>query len=304
MNYIDLGLPSGNLWADENVFVNGKTHFSFVEAIEEFGDELPSSESWQELFDYCKRKWDDKRKGYVLTGPNGNTLFLPVEGWQKWNEETKELNGGGVYDVGGNGRYWSSSPYGVDSARSVNFYSGYVYPQSYSYRLYGFSIRLCKNKNMSQQTINIPDGFELVQTSKTTFEIKKKQKQLPKTWEEFCQIKFLKKNEAYINTNSTIMSTSGERNAHFDRNTLPTRKDAESILALIQLIQLREYYNDSWKPDWTDNTVKSTICYWNNHIVKSINPSRSCVLVFKTEKLRDEFFENFKDLIEQAKDFI
>ena len=37
-----------------------------------------------------------------------------------------------------------------------------------------------------QQIINIPKGFELIQTSETTFEIKEKKHKLPKTWEEFC----------------------------------------------------------------------------------------------------------------------
>ena len=60
---------------------------------------------------------------------------------------------------------------------------------------------------MSQQTINIPDGFELVQTSETTFEIKKKQKQFPKTWEEFCKINsIIKEGKSYITNVSEVAS--------------------------------------------------------------------------------------------------
>ena len=158
---------------------------------------------------------------------------------------------------------------------------------------------------MPQQTINIPDGFELVQTSEKTFEIKKKVEQLPKTWEEFCRFNPVKKEEAYIANLSDIMSGgSYPRKPTTEKNLLPTKSDAEGILALMQLIQLRDYYNEGWKPDWTDNTNKPTICYSYNKVDDDSNIHRSRVLTFKTWELRDKFLENFKDLIKQAKDFI
>lgn len=140
VKWVDLGLPSGRLWAAENE----PGYHQFDEAVKTFGEMLPSEEAWKELFDRCDRKWDKDRKGYVLTGPNGKTLFLPAKGWQHYNKETKELNGGGVYYVGGGGFYWSSSPYGVDYARNVYFNGGDVNPQNYDYRLRGFSVRLCQ----------------------------------------------------------------------------------------------------------------------------------------------------------------
>lgn len=158
-----------------------------------------------------------------------------------------------------------------------------------------------------QQTINIPDGFELVQTSETTFEIKKKEKQLPKTWDEFCQINSVKEGETYIDnfSNTVSMHTCFSRKSLTDRNLLPTKSDAKGILALIQLIQLCDCYNDGWKPNWTDNTHKPTIVrFLNDDIAKSSNTHESRVLTFKTSELRDKFLENFKDLIYQAKDFI
>ena len=62
-------------------------------------------------------------------------VFLPAAGYR---------SGGGVYDVGGGGYYWSSSPNGVDYARNVYFLSGYVDPQDNDYRLNGFSVRLAR----------------------------------------------------------------------------------------------------------------------------------------------------------------
>lgn len=142
--WVNLGLPSGTLWAAENE----TGYHQFNEAVKTFGDMLPSAEAWEELFDQCIRKWDDDRKGYVLTSPNGNTLFLPADGWQNWNKETKELNSGDIRCVGDCGCYWSSSPYGVDYALGMYFDSGYVAPPNDNDNnpLDGFSIRLCKTR--------------------------------------------------------------------------------------------------------------------------------------------------------------
>lgn len=141
-NFIDLGLPSGRLWAAENE----PGYHQFDKAVEKFGDQLPSIEAWKELFEKCDHTWDKKRKGYVITGPNGNSIFLPANGWQHWNIKTKDLKGGRVWYIGGRGLYWSSSPDGVDYARNVHFWSDYVDQQGFDLRLNGFSIRLCKSK--------------------------------------------------------------------------------------------------------------------------------------------------------------
>lgn len=62
-------------------------------------------------------------------------VFLPAAGYRY---------GTTVYNVGGYGRYWSSSPYtsNADFAYRVYFYSGAVDPAAYSGRHYGISVRL------------------------------------------------------------------------------------------------------------------------------------------------------------------
>lgn len=133
--WVDLGLPSGRLWAAENE----PGYHQFDEAVKTFGDMLPSAEAWQELFDQSTREWDDDRKGYVLTGPNGNSIFLPTDGGHDKNTS--------VFGVGVGGFFWSSSPDGEDYAKHVYFNSNDVHPQNYSHRLYGLSVRLCKTPN-------------------------------------------------------------------------------------------------------------------------------------------------------------
>jgi len=130
--WVDLGLPSGRLWAAENE----AGYHQYDEAVNVFGDMLPSAKAWKELFDQCTREWDDDRKGLVLTGPNGNTLFLPAKGWH--NKKTT------AFCVGIGGYYWTSSPDSeyLDLARLVRFRSDDVNPMTYDYRQYGFSVRL------------------------------------------------------------------------------------------------------------------------------------------------------------------
>ena len=130
--WIDLGLPSGRLWAAENEL----DFYNFDKAVKTFGKELPSKEAWQELFDKCTRKWDDEKKGFLLTGPNGNTIFLSAAG------ECYDMT---LYSAGLGGYYWSSSPYSTAThAYYVGFGAGGVSPQNYDGRFLGFSVRLAR----------------------------------------------------------------------------------------------------------------------------------------------------------------
>lgn len=141
--FIDLGLPSGTLWATENE----PGYHQYDEAVKTFGEMLPSKEAWKELFDQCDREWDSDRQGYVLTGPNGNTLFLPAAGWKDYDVKTGEPipeNLGGIHNAAEYGYYWSSTLYGEKRAMSVFFDIFYVNPKNDKGRLFSFSVRLCK----------------------------------------------------------------------------------------------------------------------------------------------------------------
>lgn len=136
LQFIDLGLPSGRLWANENIKEeNGdETFFSFDDSVNAFGKNLPSKEDWKELFDNSSYSWNEERKGYDVTGPNGNSIFLPAAGYRR---------GTNVNDDG-NGYYWSLSVCNEDDAYCVDFGSGRLYPQDRGYRYDGFSVRLVR----------------------------------------------------------------------------------------------------------------------------------------------------------------
>lgn len=137
--FVDLGLPSGKLWATENVkSENGnEAHYTFDEAVETFGKNLPSKEDWKELFDNSACNWNKERKGYDVVGPNGNSIFLPAAG---------DRNFAGVYNVGRCGFYWSLSVFDTRRAYSVTFGfdEGCLYPTDVSFCFNEFSVRLVR----------------------------------------------------------------------------------------------------------------------------------------------------------------
>ncbi len=137
--YVDLGLPSGLKWATCNVGANSPSEYGDYFAWGEtqpksdyaeynndsFGKEIgdisgnsrydaaranwggewrmPTDADFRELTDKCAWTWtvQDGKKGYKVTGPNGNSIFIPATGCR---------NGSSTYYAGTNGGYWSSTP--------------------------------------------------------------------------------------------------------------------------------------------------------------------------------------------------
>ena len=127
---------------------------------------------------------------------------------------------------------------------------------------------------------------------------KKKEKELPTKWEDLKKLKGY-----YVNDLSEIFYL---RNANMtiSKNLFPTKAEAEACLALSQLCQLRDAYNGEpladWC-DWRDGATKYSIEFYDNEITTFNYKCTRKVLTFKTKKLRDKFFKNFRELIEIAK---
>lgn len=115
-------------------------------------------------------------------------------------------------------------------------------------------------------------------------------------WEDFGNIEGF-----YLDKDNRITSHLQTRTGHFNKDVFPTIEEIEARLALSQLCQWRNKYNEGWKPTWTDLITKYIICYADDKMCKNVSTGFSRILVFKTEKIRDTFFEDFKDLIETAK---
>ena len=97
---------------------------------------MPTQAEMQELVNRCNWYWTtvDGVEGYRVTGPNGNSIFLPAGGW--YNND--ELSG---YNV--NGNYWTSTSVSGSSynAYYLDFYSGGDHEVETFSRDTGFSIR-------------------------------------------------------------------------------------------------------------------------------------------------------------------
>lgn len=96
---------------------------------------MPTKKEQDELRNGCTWEWAELKgvKGYKVTGPNGNFIFLPAAGC-RFNS---------VLNAGSGGNYWSSSLYSGYSydAYYLCFDSGGWYWSSDDYRYGGHSVR-------------------------------------------------------------------------------------------------------------------------------------------------------------------
>lgn len=163
-------------------------------------------------------------------------------------------------------------------------------------------------KEIKKTKIEIPAGFEVDKTEMVNGALfvtfKEKERKIPKSWKEFCEMS-TRDGKFFVNGDSMILNASyylkKEMQPDVDRCLLPNRETAEAVIALCQLIQLRNCYNGDWVPDYKTADTKFTIEFENNRIVKNTTKGWPCVFVFKTEELRDMFLEFFQDLIEKLK---
>lgn len=173
-------------------------------------------------------------------------------------------------------------------------------------------LRPYKEETMKEkiQTINLECGefadkvgvmmgnYEVEVKDGITFFIKK-QPQYPKTYEECCEVLRIPKNEHYIDIDAPLVPS--------DYNRL--------VSAFTKLLICRDAYwriagkqmglGKPWKPHWKDfSTQKYSISIDKDEIITSYRVTGSRVLVFPTAEMRDTFYENFKDLIEQCKELL
>ena len=110
--YVDLGLPSGKLWAKCNIGANSVeeygTYFDWeVNPVKEQWDEIwrtPTKEERDELLSCCTYSLDvvNGVQGARYTGLNGNSIFFPFAGYFQ--------NNYGPFKVGEGGQYWTVTP--------------------------------------------------------------------------------------------------------------------------------------------------------------------------------------------------
>ena len=91
-------------------------------------------------------------------------------------------------------------------------------------------------------------------------------------------------------------------NINRTKSTLFKDKEiAEAYAVLPQLIRLRDEYNEGWQPDWEKEYVKYYIRVYKNEWNLDYHSKAYYLLAFKSEEIRDKFFNDHKDLLEIAK---
>ena len=146
----------------------------------------------------------------------------------------------------------------------------------------------------------ILNNYEIVIKDGKTFAVKKKPK-YPTTYEECCKTLGIQPD------NIIIANCSGVYGTKYENNLI------DKFGALWELIICRDAYRKiyseqmglekPWEPNYISlvNNEYFTIHTFNNEITKSGTSHRNAILSFPTEELRDIFFENFKDIIENCK---
>ncbi|MCH5346316.1 MAG: hypothetical protein J1E63_04365 [Muribaculaceae bacterium] len=101
---------------------------------------MPTRAEMQELVDLCSWQWTTMggQEGMKVTGPNGNSIFLPAAGFRDWSGYVKE---------GSQGNYWTSTPAKSDYDGQDDNHLAYAiefnnYFNVFSvWRYFGFSVR-------------------------------------------------------------------------------------------------------------------------------------------------------------------
>lgn len=154
---------------------------------------------------------------------------------------------------------------------------------------------------MNQFKIQIPDGQQ-IDLEKSSLEngiivFKPIKKQLPKSWEELENIE----EGYYVNSDSLINKFTNVKTSSNNQNTYSTEELAKASIAIAKLSVLRKIYRGYWIPNWEDDESEKYIIYkCENRLGIDDYENTHYFLAFQSAEIRDEFLNNFEELIEEA----
>lgn len=125
------------------------------------------------------------------------------------------------------------------------------------------------------------DKGNIIDTKEIT--MKKKKPEYPKTYKECCNVL----------GHVTIDEVRGYKDLLLDN--------------LQMLLICRDAYwkiAGDWKPDFANYEEKFIIAYLYGKVYNTVSTNYNRVLVFPTKEMRDVFYENFKELIEECKELL
>lgn len=81
-------------------------------------------------------------------------------------------------------------------------------------------------------------------------------------------------------------------------------KYSDKLETLSKLLYLRDIYRNGWKPDWDTNDTKYIIYPVNERLIETTNNISNRIFSFQSREIRDKFYINFKEMLEEVKDLI
>jgi hypothetical protein len=158
--------------------------------------------------------------------------------------------------------------------------------------VYAYNEINCYHQDFGNKVrIRLGNDFEIKVEDNITY-IVKKQPQYPKTYEECCE----------------VLGYSGNYNM-----ILTTDIDCKLFNALYRIKVCRDAYwkiageqmglGKPWEPDW-ENEICHTISYDGVNIKCYYYTDVYSKFAFPTEEMRDAFYENFKDLMNDCKELL
>ena len=146
-----------------------------------------------------------------------------------------------------------------------------------------------------KMTITPPDGYEIDKAKSTLSEIvfKKIEKEV-KVWEDIEKLSGI-----YIDDYANLCEIKEENNCNNTKNIFIDEKHAKSALAMAQITQLIPYYGGVVTYNEWHNPKLYKYCLIRNCNSVYIISFTNCyqLLAFHTEKQRDEFYKNNKQLV-------
>ena len=144
VNSITQGMSISQLQSQGYIDGSGNLTSSHDAATANWGGSwrMPTKKEQQELIDKCTWQWTTQggKKGYKVTGPNGNHIFLPAAGHRDLSS---------LFDAGNDGEYLNSTSYDgdIEFAYALEFNSG-NHKVGISYRKNGLSVRPVCDKDI------------------------------------------------------------------------------------------------------------------------------------------------------------
>lgn len=248
-----------------------------IYSLEEFEERFPykvgdkvqrkDATSCGSVYEIVQMKWEDDTVKYTVNQIGCDSKFIVTEkNIKPFKEETMELN---IVNNDCNNLIINTTT-DLQDNKVITF----------------------RNCELDKVELDLADMFKIV-LKEGKYYVVRKEPQYPKTYEECCKI---------LDWN------------HRDYDRVGYKSN---LLCKLQLLILcRDAYweiageamglGKPWEPDWYDDEQgRYAIMVYENKLYKDISiVGTNFILVFPTMEMRDTFYENFKDLIEQCKELL